>query len=106
MTGPPEPLRFIDILTTASAVANYLGEGTVGPHHLLHAVAILREETTIEALGRPVSPLVPRPGRAVDARVRDLVQRWFASLGSDGNATIGGEALDRFLDDVRALSES
>lgn len=101
-----EPIRFADILTTASAVANYLGDPEVAPHHVLRAVAILRDEASIEDLGRPVSPLVRRPGGGVDTRVRDLAQRWFAALGSDVHATIDGDELARFLDEVRALSES
>lgn len=102
----PEPVRFTDILTTASAVANYLGDATVAPGHLLHAVALLLGEQSMDDLGRPVSPLVRRSGGAVDPRVRELVRRWFAALGSDIQATIEGDDLARFLDEVRALSES
>ena len=39
-----EPLRFADILTTASAVANYLGVAEVSAAHLVESVALLREE--------------------------------------------------------------
>jgi hypothetical protein len=109
MTAPrePEAVRFADILTTATAAANYLGEADVGPRHVLHALAILRGEAPMESLGRPVSPLVPRrPGGGVDPAVRDLVQRWFAALGSNVDATLEGEALERFIAEVRALSES
>lgn len=81
-------LRFADILTTASAVANYLGEAEVTARHVLAAIALLLEETTLEALGRPLSPLVRRPeARGASRPVRELAQRWFAALG-DANATL------------------
>jgi hypothetical protein len=98
----PEPLRFADILTTASAIANYLGQPDVDPSHLIAAVAILRGQKTMEDLGRPVSPLVrrPAPPGATEA-VRALVQRWFADLGEDPNAELSPELAERLLNDLR-----
>lgn len=101
------PLRFADILTTASAVANYLGEADVRGAHLVDAIALLREEKTLADLGRALSPLVPRPrGReaGADTAVKDLVQRWFAALGSDANAEIGEDEADRFAAEAAALT--
>ena len=100
-----EPVRFADILTTASAVASYLGEAEVAAPHLVSAVAILRGESTIEDLGRPVSPLVRRGagGSTVSQPVRDLAQRWFAELGANVDAALDGPAVERLLADLQAL---
>ena len=100
------PIRFSDILTTASAVADYLGEADVRAIHLLDAVAILLNEKTIDELGRPLSPLVrrsPRPG-ASDA-VKGLVQRWFEELGSDAHAELDADMLRRFREEASAAEE-
>ncbi len=102
-----ETLRFADILTTASAVANYLGAANVTAAHLLEAVALLREEKTLADLGPALSPLVRRApgGGSVDPKVRELVQRWFEQLGRDPNAAIHADAVERFLEQARLLSE-
>ena len=104
---PEEPVRFADILTTASAVANYLGEPDVTAAHMLLAIAIQCGQETIEALGRPVSPLVPRPPRAAaagaDPAVRALTQRWFAALGSDINAVLSSAQVEALRAEVRGL---
>lgn len=101
----PDPLRFADILTTASAVANYHGVPDVTATHLLDAIAILREEKSLDDLGRPVSPLVPRrPGAGVDPPVRDLVQRWWHTLGEDVNATLTAPALASLTAELHALT--
>lgn len=108
----PEPLRFADILTTAAAVANYLGEPTVGASHLLDAIAILRNEKTLDDLGRPVSPLLRRAtgsGGDADPAVRDLAQRWFAALGASVDAELDDHqlaALNAELQALRGASES
>lgn len=105
MTAPGGSLRFADILTTASAVANYLNEPTVTAGHLLDGIAILQETKTMEDLGRAVSPLIRRQqwaGGGVTPGVRALVQRWFTAVG-DVNAEIGGEDLVRLGDELRAL---
>ena len=108
MSEPTEDaLRFADILTTASAVANYLGESDVAPGHLLHAVALLRGAKTMEDLGRALSPLVRRPGRAgVTPEVREFTQRWFAALGGDANATLGADSVESFVAALRAMDGS
>lgn len=101
-----EPLRFADILTNASAIANYLGYPDVTARHMLDAIAILREERSMEDVGRPQSPLVRRPGGAAGAGVtpgvRALVQRWFAELG-DANAELDDEAVARFRAELVAI---
>jgi hypothetical protein len=101
-----DPIRFADILTTASAVASYLGEPEVTAPHLLSALAILRGESTIDDLGRPVSPLVRRGqgGVSVSPAVRDLAQRWFAELGANVDAALDDQAVERLLADLKALS--
>lgn len=73
--------------------------------HLLTAIEILRERVRLEDLGRPVSPLVPRPReRGSDADVRELVQRWWREMGEDVNATVGGEELARLVAELKAIA--
>lgn len=101
------PIRFADILTTSSAVANYHGVPDVTAVHLLDAIAILREEKSLDDLGRAVSPLVPRrPGGGVDARVRDLVQRWWHTLGENVNATLDADTLSTLISELHDLPRS
>lgn len=100
-------MRLADILTTASAIANYTGELNVSPIHLLHAIDILAGEKTIDDLGRPVSPLIPRPPGSTpgaDPAVRDLAQRWFAESGNDINAELDDFALARLRTELHALA--
>lgn len=101
-----EPLRFADILTTASAIANYLGAPEVIPAHLRDAIRLLRDEIAMESLGRPRSPLVRGPGGAAGAgatsSVRAFAQRWFAELG-DANAEIDGGLLERFVSELTEM---
>jgi hypothetical protein len=105
MTGP-EPLRLTEILTTSSAVANYLGQPDVTAGHMLSAIAILRGETTIESLGRPVSPLIPRArgGAGAHPRVRELAQRWFARLGGDAGAVLDEGQLASLIEELNAIA--
>lgn len=102
-----DAIRFADVLTTASAAANYLGESAVRPLHLKQAIGILTGALRLEDLGRPVSPLVPRTlpgaGSSVQPAVRELAQRWFASLGSDYAALLSDENLQRLRMEVDAL---
>ena len=102
----PEPLRLTEILTTSSAVANYLGEPDVTAGHVLSAIAILRGELTMERLGRPVSPLVPRApgGGGADPRVRELAQRWFARLGGDVGAALDDVQLASLVKELNELA--
>jgi hypothetical protein len=98
--------RFADILTTAAAVADYMGVPDVAADHLLLSLEILLEDRKLEELGRPVSPMLRRPGeqKGVDAGVRELVQEWFARLGHDANSELAGETLKAFRRDIRALT--
>ena len=101
-----EDLRFADILTNASAVANYLGAMDVSAAHILDSIALLQGTKTMDELGRPVSPLVPRPpGRppGVEHPAKELVQRWYAELGS-ADATLDDERLACFVQELRALA--
>ncbi|MBE0609887.1 MAG: hypothetical protein IH609_10930 [Dehalococcoidia bacterium] len=105
MTGP-EPLRLTEILTTSSAVANYLGQPDVTAAHMLSAIAILRGEMTMESLGRPVSPLVPRVrgGGGADPRVRELARRWFARLGGDVGAALDDVQLAGLVGELNGIA--
>lgn len=102
-------LRFLDILTTASAVANYLGQPDVTPAHVREAISLLREEKTLDDLGRPLSPLVRRgpPGSAggADARVRALAQRWYETLGSRPDAELSPEQLRDLIAELDGLAD-
>jgi len=104
----PGAIRFLDILTTASAVANYLGVADVTPAHVRDAIAILREEKTLDDLGRPLSPLVRRapPGTAggADARVRELAQRWYAALANDPAAELTVAQVEALTAELDALA--
>jgi hypothetical protein len=103
--GAGEPLRFADILTTASAVANYRGQSNVRPADLLDALDIVQGTKSLEDLGRPTSPLVRRPGPAgATDDVKAVVQRWFELLGSDPNATLDPDTAERFRADLRRLA--
>jgi len=99
-------MRFADILTTASAVANYLGEPGVTAAHLLAAIAILRGEKSLDDLGRPVSPLIQRGATSgvVHPPVQVLVQQWFARLGNDVDAELDTAALAEFTAELAALA--
>ncbi|MGE3076949.1 MAG: hypothetical protein AB7N24_17110 [Dehalococcoidia bacterium] len=101
-----EGLRLTEILTTSSAVANYLGAPVIRPSHLLKAIDILLGTASLDDLGRPLSPLVSRVAKAGDAvapEVQKLAQRWFAALGSDALAQFDDETLLRFMREVRAV---
>lgn len=107
--GPEDddPIRFADVLTTGSAVANYLGEAEVVAVHLVHAIDILKGRMTLEDLGRAVSPLVrrvpPGMGSTVQPAVRDLVQRWYAELGSNHAATMSEAHLTQLRAELERL---
>ena len=99
-------IRFTDVLTTASTVANYLGANEVSAGHMLQAIALLNKEVRMEDLGRGVSPLLQRASQrqvgASDA-VRELAQRWYVSLGSDVYAELSDEQLGRLRAELMAL---
>jgi hypothetical protein len=103
----PDPLRLTEILTTSSAVANYLGQPEVTAGHMLTAIAILRGEATLESLGRPVSPLVPRArgGGGADPRVRELARRWFARLGGDVTAALDDAQLATLVEELAGITD-
>ncbi len=98
--------RFADILTTAAAVADYMGVPDVAPGHVLAALEILTEDRKLEDMGRPVSPMLRRPGqeKGVELALREVVQRWFARLGGDANAVLSGDALVDFENEVKGLT--
>lgn len=75
-------LRLADLLSTASSLAAFRLESEITVEHLLQALAVLLGEAEFEALGRGVSPLVPRRSPPVpDAFVTSFAQRWNERLG-------------------------
>lgn len=104
----PASLRLSEILTTSSAVANYLGESAVSARHLRSAIAILLGEESIEDLGRPTSPFVSRATGAastVDPAVRELAQRWFARFEHDLTREFSEAEWEAFSAELAALVE-
>ncbi len=82
MDEPVPVIRLADLLTTASSLAGYLGERQITLQRLADALAILLGERTFEDFGRPLSPLVPRPGPPEpDAAVLAFARRWHERLG-------------------------
>lgn len=75
--------------------------------HVVHAIDILTGAITIDALGKPLSPLVPRTppgmGSTVAEPVRQAVQRWFAALGANPTAPLSTDDLIRLRDEFSAL---
>jgi hypothetical protein len=101
-----DALRLIDLLTTASAVANYLGAGDVRADHLRAAYRLARGEATLEEIGRPQSPLVPRRGNGGATNgVRTFAQRWYALLGARPEGTLGASDLPAFTAELNALTD-
>lgn len=89
----------------ASAVANYLGAADVKAAHMLDAIAILRGDKTLEDLGRPVSPLVPRRNEGgAETAVRELAQRWWNALGGDISSTLNEPSLKQLEAELRELA--
>ncbi len=99
-------LRLAEILTTSTAVANFLGAREVSAGHVLSAVEMLTGRKTLDDLGRPQSPLLSRvtgAGSSVDAAVKALAQEWVAKLGGDARAELDDGALAEFEADLRTL---
>jgi hypothetical protein len=106
MPEAEDPIRFSDVLTTAAAVANYLGEADVSAGHMLAALQILQGTRKLEDLGRPLSPLVRRtaPGQVggVEPSVKALAQAWAARLGSAAGA-MSTDQVAKLLGELEAL---
>jgi hypothetical protein len=103
-----EALRLTEILTTSSAVANYLGARTVEAQHLLLAIAILQGSKTLDDLGRPQSPLISRvtgAGSGVAEEVQELAQRWFAAFEGDVLREFREGELDELVEELRMIDE-
>lgn len=99
-----DSLRLTEILTTASAIANFVGNADVGPRHMLDAIAVLEGEKGMDDFGRPVSPLVRRGKAGADPAVREIAQRWFAALGSDVEAGLSAMQLGELRAELVALA--
>lgn len=94
-----EGLRLTDILSTATAVANFTGVPAVSAEHLRLAIDILLGEKTLDDLGRPVSPLVSRvtgAGSGATAGVRGLAQEWFSRQQGDVAYELSDAELEAF----------
>ncbi len=106
-SGEDEAPSLADILTTASAVAHFLGSQAILAEHLATALAIQRGQMTMDELGKPLSPLVQRyprgAGPGVAPAVQALVQRWFAELGT-ATAPLSEEQMERLRGELNALS--
>ena len=101
-----EGLRLAEILTTSTAVANFLGAPDVSPRHVLSAVEMLTGRKTLDDLGRPQSPLLSRvtgAGSGVDPVVKALAQEWVTKLGGDARAELDDKALAEFEAELRTL---
>ena len=101
-----DPLRLTEILTTSSAVANYLGAREVGLGHVLSAIAILRGSMTLDDLGRPQSPMLSRAtgaGSGAEGSLKLLVQRWLGVLGGDATRALDDEQMAAFEAELQAL---
>ena len=102
----PEPLRLTEILTTSTAVANYLGQPVVTAEHLLAAIGILQGKKALDDLGRPQSPLVSRmtkAGSGVAPEIQALAQRWFAVFDNDVLREFSEEQLNELVRELEAL---
>ena len=108
--GDPEgdgTVRFLDILTTASALARSHGAESVAAADMLEAIAVLTGESPPEEAAAPVSPLGHQRGElTVEPAVRELTQRWFARLGSSPEATLGADHLSELRTECEALLRS
>ena len=102
------PVRFTDVLTMATSITNFLGEGLVEPKHAVLALDVLEGARSLESLGRPLSPLVRRApgGPAVDDRLKLLVQQWWNDLGATPDAELTSAVRRRLRDALAALEST
>lgn len=102
-----ERLHLAEILTTASAVANYLGARDVSVEHMLAALDILEGSKTLDDLGRPRSPLLTRAtgaGSGAEDSVKGLAQRWLEILGGDVQAELDEAQLRTLKAELTSLA--
>ncbi|HMO54998.1 MAG TPA: hypothetical protein PJ994_10880, partial [Tepidiformaceae bacterium] len=97
-------IRFVEVLTTASAVANYLGVADVTAKHVLAALAILREEATLEDLGRPLSPMLRRGAPGSEPAVRGFAQRWYRALSENPHAELSEPQVEAMIAELRSIA--
>lgn len=108
MPDAPGPIRFTDILTTASSITTYLGEDTVEPRHVMLALEVLEGDQGFASLGRPLSPMVRRRpgGPVVQADLKALVQRWWSYLGATPEAELDPSDRGRLKQDLALLGST
>ena len=71
---------------------------------MLDAIAILLGEKSLDDLGRPASPLVPRPAKpGASLEVKELVQRWFEALDSNPHELLDATTLERLRSELLVL---
>lgn len=100
-------LRLTDILTTASAAANFTGERDVQLHHLAVAIDLLLGRKTLDDLGRPQSPMVSRmtgAGSGAASEVKELAQRWFEKQRGDVMYALSEAELEELAAEIAALA--
>lgn len=102
-------LRLTDILTTASATANFTGERDVQLQHLLIAIDLLQGRKTLDDLGRPLSPLVSRmtgAGTGATEQVKALAQLWFERQHGDAMHELSTGELDELEAEIQELTRA
>jgi hypothetical protein len=102
---PPEPLRFVDILTTASSIAGARNTPQLGADEIALAVRVVSGAIDIEDIGGAVHPLLIRGNvsRPVVPAVRELVQRWYAAAGGTAESLLSQADAERFVTELEAL---
>ena len=100
-----EPLRFLDILTTATAIASARNSNAVGVEEMLLAAKVTNGDIDITDIEGSIHPLLIRGSteRPVDRDVRALVQRWYSIAGGDAAAVLTAEQLSAFVRELEKL---
>lgn len=100
-----EDIRFTDILTTSTSVANFLRASLVEKSHMIAAIDLLEEKISPEDLGTPQPFLGSRPGAGpgVAPEIAAMVRKWWDSLGQDPQAVMSGEKMDAFRREIEAM---
>ncbi len=103
-----DPVRLIDILTTATSIASYLGAPEIVPGHLRDALRVLRGAVAVEDLGAGMPPIIPRPpgGPTVRPDVQSLIQRWQREAIRDITQPLDLHQLEMLEEELRALPGS
>ena len=103
-----EPMRFVDILTTAAAISVATNASEVGAEQVSLAVRVVAGDLRMDDIGETIHPLLVRGSddRPVPPEVQALVQRWYAELGGTAAATLTHDESRQLLRDLTALVDS